>query len=195
VVAGHTRSVDFPVEKAFQAGNAGAAGTFRREAFVTQLNAQADAILYSTYVGGAGDDVAYDLAIDSQDNVYLTGVTGSDDFPVRNAWQTQRADFRDTFVTKLNPSSWGSASLVYSSFFGSALNDYSYGVAVDGGGDAYITGIGDGVVRNDLPFGTVIGPNTTGAGVLAAKFGPLDKFKIYMPRITNRLGPPPEVPE
>ncbi len=194
VVAGHTQSLDFPVKNAYQATNGGAGGTFKRDVFVTQLSPTGGAVLYSTYLGGSSDDVGYDLAIDGQDNVYVTGTTSSDNFPVRSAWQPERADFRDTFAAKLAPSSGGDASLVYSSFYGSVLNDYSYGIAVDGSGDAYMTGIADGVIRNDLPIDTVIGNNNTGAGVLVAKFGELNQFKLYMPNVNKLLGPP-EIPE
>jgi hypothetical protein len=124
------------------------------------------------------------MDLDAQGNIYVTGTTNSDDFPSRDPWQAERNDFRDTFVTKLDPSKSGDASLVYSTFFGSPLNDYAYGIAVDGENNPYITGIGSGVVLNDFPIRTEIGPHDTGGGVLVAKFGPPPpQYLIYLPLV------------
>ena len=171
-LAGHTLSLNFPTQNAFQATNASAGQANPYEAFVAKLNSTGSALLYSTYLGGSSYDVGYDLDIDAQGNIYLTGVTTSDDFPIQDPWQQDRADFRDIFVTKLDPTQSGAASLIYSTYFGSPLNDYSYGIAVDGDSNPYITGIGSGVVVKDFPIYTEIGPHDTGDGVLVAKFGP-----------------------
>lgn len=196
-VAGYTTSLNLPTVNAYRATNTSAGDAIPQDAFLTVLNPAGSARLYSTYLGGSDNDVAYGMDLDPQGNVYLTGTTNSDDFPSRAPWQATRSDFRDTFVVKLNPSQNGDASLVYSTFFGSPLNDYSYGIAVDGQGDAYITGYGSGAADDEFPIHTTIGPNGSGNGILVAKFGPppaapADKF-IYLPLIIANNEP--DIPE
>jgi hypothetical protein len=148
---------------------------------VTKLNAAGSALLYSTYFGGSGYDVAYGMDLDTQGNVYLTGVTASDDLPLLEQVPAPHVDFRDIFVARFDPGQSGPASLIYSTLFGSELNDYSFGLAVDSENNAYITGIGSGVVDDSYPIYTTIGPHDTGTGVLAVKFGPNPNRYIYLP--------------
>lgn len=196
-VAGHTRSLNFPMQNAYQASNASAGQPNPLDGFVAKLNPAGSALLYSSYLGGSATDVIYGMDLDSQGIVYVTGTTNSDDFPSRDPWQAERNDFRDTFVSKLNPALSGDASLIYSTFFGSPLNDYSYGIAVDGESNAYITGLGSGVVVNDFPIRTEIGPHDTGSGLLVAKFGPPPApelgFSVYLPIVIKTRST--EVPE
>src|SRR6266508_3711297 len=97
-------------------------------------------LLYSTSLGGSVDDEATGLALDSSNNVYITGRTYSSNFPTKNARQSSRAGNADAFVTKLNPSLSGSASLLYSTFLGGSGYDKGTAIAVDGAGLAYISG-------------------------------------------------------
>jgi len=104
-----------------------------------------DPLIYSTYLGGSGDDFGYGVAVDSAGSAYVTGQTFSTDFPTTpGALQTVcGGDGRGcykygvAFVAKLNPA--GSA-LVYSTYLGGSGNDYGYGLAVDSAGDVYVTG-------------------------------------------------------
>ncbi len=131
-ITGQTRSPNFPLRMPFRA-------TFNQSvmAFVTKLNATGDALVYSTYLGGLVADVGNAIAVDAQGNAYVTGFTGSPDFPILNAFQaTNRGGF-DAFVTKLNPA--GNA-LVYSTFLGGTGSDVGSAIAVDNQGSAYITG-------------------------------------------------------
>jgi hypothetical protein len=113
------------------------------EAFVTKLNASGSALVYSTYLGGGGQDEGHGIAVRGG-SAYVTGSTGpSDDFPTPfpttdGAFDTILDGFSDAFVTKLNAS--GSA-LVYSTFLGGGGGDFGRGIAVDGTGSAYVTGI------------------------------------------------------
>jgi hypothetical protein len=137
-VAGGTFSTNFPVAAALQPANAGG-----QDAFVTKLNAAGSQILYSTYLGGSGGSAsaaeqANAVAVDSGNNVYVTGVTSSGNFPVTpSALQTSFGGVLDAFVAKLNAA--GSA-LVYSSYLGGSSFDWGTGVAVDPGGNAYVAG-------------------------------------------------------
>jgi hypothetical protein len=92
---------------------------------------------YSTYLGGSGVDSGAGIAVDSAGNAYVTGTTGSTDFPTANPLQATNHGSGDAFVTKLNAA--GSA-LVYSTYLGGSGSDQGNGIAVDSSGDAYVTG-------------------------------------------------------
>jgi hypothetical protein len=135
-VTGNTYSTSFPTTPgAFQATSPGG-----NNAFVTKLNPAGSApLLYSTYLGGSGDDDGRGIAVDSQGNAYVTGITYSTDFPTTaGAFQTTYAGGGDAYVTKLNPA--GSAQLLYSTFLGGSLTDFAQGIAVDSAGNAFVTG-------------------------------------------------------
>jgi hypothetical protein len=132
-VAGYTNSTDFPTANALQANNAGG-----YEAFVTKLNPAGSALVYSTYLGGSGFDAADGLALGSDGSVYVTGLTGSTNFPTVNPVQASNGGGSfDVFVTKLNPN--GNA-LIYSTYLGGNNGDQAIGIAVDAGGSAYLAG-------------------------------------------------------
>ena len=96
-------------------------------------------LVYSTYLGGSSFDEGFSIAVDNSGNAYVTGFTGSSDFPTAaGAFQTTYGGIFNAFVTKLNPTG---SSLVYSTYLGGSGGDEGYGIAVDTSGDAYITGI------------------------------------------------------
>ena len=133
-ITGYTYSTDFPTTTgAYQPNYAG-----NLDAFVTKLNPTGTALVYSTYLGGTNTDYGYGVAVDGAGNAYITGYTSSTNFPTTpGAYQTSNAGNGDAFITKLNPTGNG---LVYSTYLGGTSDDYGYGVAVDGAGNAYITG-------------------------------------------------------
>ncbi len=93
-------------------------------------------LAWSTYLGGSGDDVGNDIAVDADGNVYVTGLT-YDDFPVTSgAWDTTSNDI-DVFVTKINSSG---STVLYSTYLGGDGHDSADGVAVDASGNVYVTG-------------------------------------------------------
>ena len=116
---------------AFQTVNGGAF-----DAFVTKLNPAGSALVYSTYLGGITDEGGLAIAVDPQGNAYVTGCTGSSNFPMQSP-QQQFGGYYDAFLTKLNPSG---AALVYSTFVGGKMFERAWGIAVDAQGNAYITG-------------------------------------------------------
>jgi Beta-propeller repeat len=134
-VGGYTGSPDFPTTAgALRTVYAG--GNF--DAFVAKLNPSGSGLLYSTLVGGTDIDQGTAIAIDGQGNAYLTGLTGSVDFPTTaGAFQTTFGGLGDAFVTKLNPA--GTAT-VYSTFLGGSSGDTGYGIAVDASANAYVVG-------------------------------------------------------
>jgi len=131
-VTGYTTSADFPIVNGFQRTRGGL-----QDAYVLKLNSTGSAIVFSTYLGGSGDDRGFGVAIDSGNNVYVTGTAGSTNFPVLNPFQrTFAGGLNDIFVTKLN----AAGALVYSTFVGGVGVDQAYSIAVDTGGNAYVVG-------------------------------------------------------
>jgi uncharacterized protein (TIGR03437 family) len=135
-LTGVEASADFPVTAGgFQSPNTG--GT---DAFLVKVNPAGSALAYSARLGGSGDEVGWGVAVDSQGNAYVAGVTMSSDFPVTaGAYQTTtHPGNNEVFVTKVNPAG---SSLVYSTFLGGSGSDIPYGIALDSKGYVYLTGI------------------------------------------------------
>ena len=130
-IAGNTTSSDFPIEGEYQTDQAW------DDVFVTKLNSSGNGLIYSTYLGGNDGDYCGDISVDGSGNAYITGHTYSTDFPTEGAYQTTKAGNGDIFVTKLNSSG---NDLVYSTYLGGVSSDRSWGISVDGFGNAYITG-------------------------------------------------------
>lgn len=108
-------------------------------AFVVKLNPAGSALEYATYLGGSGSDDGYAIAVDRSGNAYVTGDTGSADWPAtRQAFDaTFSGDNGEAFVAKLN--SRGSA-LAYATLLGGSGDDHSRAIAVDKAGGVYVTG-------------------------------------------------------
>lgn len=130
---GYTSSASFPITNAIQPVYGG--GT--RDVFVTKMNPTGSALIYSTFLGGAGEEVGMNMALNAQGEVYVTGYTESPTFPTANAVQPNISGGFDAFLTKLNAS--GSA-LVFSTFYGGNNQDQANKLALDGSGNAYFTG-------------------------------------------------------
>jgi len=133
-LTGQTNSADLPTTAgAFDQTFNGAA-----DAFVTKLDASGAALGYSTYLGGSNYDLGADLAVDDAGKAYLTGQTGSADFPTSaGAFDTTLGGDYDAFVTKLDESG---AALGYSTYLGGSSSDRGGGIALDGAGNAHLTG-------------------------------------------------------
>jgi hypothetical protein len=141
VTGSATSSVNFPVTPgSFQTVKPSAAGL--DSAFVTKLNPTGTApLIFSTYLGGSGSDVGHGIAVDTNGNAYVTGATGSVNFPTKNPIQVATGGgLSDAFVTKLNPALAGPASLIYSTYLGGLGTDVGNGIAVDSSGTAYVVG-------------------------------------------------------
>lgn len=94
-------------------------------------------LVYSTYLGGTGGDVAYGIAVDSAGEAFLAGNTNSSDFPTLNGEQGGNSGSGDAFVAKLNTTG---TALVYSTYLGGNGADSGAGIFVDASGDAFVTG-------------------------------------------------------
>jgi hypothetical protein len=130
-VTGHTSNTNFPTTLgAFQTTCGGCnLGTDSGDAFITKLNPSGSALVYSTFLGGSGDEAGNGIAIDASGNAYVTGFTNSGDFPTtRAAFQAAYGGgVSDAFVSKLNAA--GSA-LVYSTYLGGNDIDNGTGIAL-----------------------------------------------------------------
>jgi len=135
-VIGETNAPDFPTTTgAFQTVFAGGS---LGDAFVTKLNAAGSALVYSTFLGGSGDDQGFGIAVDANGAAYVTGATRSSDFPTTpGGFRTSFGGLRDAFVAKLDATG---STLVYSTFLGGADDDIGQGIAVDATGAAYVSG-------------------------------------------------------
>jgi hypothetical protein len=99
-------------------------------------------LAYSTYLGGSGADYGWGIAVDGSGYVYAAGSTISTDFPCLNHYQTDPGDAHwDVFVTRIDTSQSGSASLIYSTYLGGGHRDTCESIAVDDYGNAYVTGM------------------------------------------------------
>jgi hypothetical protein len=121
-VVGRANSPDFPTMNAVQAVHAGSA-----DAFVTKVNATGTGLMYSTYVGGSGFDQGLGISLDGTGSAYITGSTGSANFPTLNAFQPTPKTLGEAFITAL--SNTGS-SYVYSTFLGGDGGDIGTSIAV-----------------------------------------------------------------
>jgi hypothetical protein len=145
-IVGSTFSADLKLHNAI--GTAPASVTSGNStAFVAELNPTGTAALYVTYLGGSTQEAADAVAVDSSGNIYVTGFTQSADFPVSatpikgNPGPGSVSQNGSAFVTRLSPALAGTAQLVYSTYLGgSGVEDEGHGIAVDGNGDAFVTG-------------------------------------------------------
>ncbi len=139
-VGGYTTSIDFPLLHSYQAINTSVTGL--AYAFVAKMNWNGTtlALVYSTVLGGSSGTQGTALAADASGNVYLTGWTGSSDYPTTaSAFQKTYAGGADTFIAKL---SWNGStlSLPYSTFLGGSGYDQANAIAIDSSGNAYVAG-------------------------------------------------------
>jgi hypothetical protein len=160
-VTGLTAASNFPTTPgAFQpAWAAGYVNGFAaNDAFLTKLSAAGNSLIYSTYLGGKGTDEAYAIALDSNNNAYVTGSTDSIDFPkTAGVVQPANAGGQDLFVSKLNASGTG---LVFSTYLGGAGPDWGNAIAVDAAANVFVTGA---TVGPDAPVTPGAFPTTAGA--------------------------------
>lgn len=148
-IAGSTTSTDFPpTTNVPPVSGCG---------FVTELNPAGTAQLYSNYLcGTSGTDEVFAIALDPNGKVYVAGTTASTDFPttanalIQSPLATNPSG--TAFLTKIDPTLSGKASLIYSSYIGGTSGDLANAVAADANGNAYIGGL------------TFSSPGTPGSG-------------------------------
>ena len=171
-VTGGTASASLPTASAFQIANGGI-----YDAYLTKLNAAGSALVYSTYLGGSGNDIGYGIAVDVNDNAYVTGFTTSTNFPAAFSFQgSNSGGGGDAFVTKFNAVG---NTLAYSTYLGGSLDDYGRGIAVDVDGNAYVTGY---THSTNFPTASPFQASLNGGGswdVFLTKLNPAGSSLVY----------------
>ncbi len=199
-LVGETNSSDFPTTPLAFDRTCGTDGNCDlsirpdgRDAFVTKLNPTGSALAYSTYLGGSSLELFAQIALDMLGNAYVVGHTGSFDFPVVNAIQsectpTSGAGCGDVFVVKLN--STGSA-LTFSTYLGGSGGNELARIAVGQGGDAYVVGLTD---STDFPTSDGAFDRTCGTdgNCNPNPLGALS-YDAFVAKISTSAGPAPEI--
>jgi len=166
-LVGSTKATDFPTLNAIQSANHGGS-----EAFVLEVSSSGNSLVYSTYLGGPGQDYARAIQVDESGNAYVTGVTaGGPGFPLLNAEQSIFGGSLDTFAAKIAPG----GSLLYCTYIGGNQIDYTNGVAIDSNGDLITygdTGSSNFPVKNAYQPKLNGGPNNTNNDGWFAKLDP-----------------------
>jgi Bacterial Ig domain/Carboxypeptidase regulatory-like domain/IPT/TIG domain/Beta-propeller repeat/Bacterial TSP3 repeat len=157
VVVGETGSPNFPRRNSLQAfgGQAG----IRGDAFITKFNATGTAFIFSTYYGGSSIDVAEDVALDASGNIYVTGWTSAENFPVTaGAFRTTGGSNGniEVFIAKLNPTG---STIMYSTYVPARDDDFGMGIVVDSAGNACVVGRTN---SDNFPTRNALQPNLGG---------------------------------
>ncbi|MEJ2147746.1 MAG: SBBP repeat-containing protein, partial [Acidobacteriota bacterium] len=161
-LAGSTGSTDFPLLNPLQGEFAGG-GTPNGDAFVMKLDPSGSTIIYSTYIGGEGTDIARSIAVDSLGQAVITGTTFSDDFPSTAGSFQMNCPGQCPFVAKLSADG---SEFVYSTFVGSGDGG---AVAVDSAGQAVVTGK---TTSNEFPIKNAFQENRAGG------------FEVFVSKLT-----------
>jgi hypothetical protein len=189
-ITGISYSASFPSAPSGGAQPSNAGGG---DAFVAKLNAAGTALGYFTFLGGSQSDYGQAIAVDSTGNAYVGGYTTSTDFPATpGALQTVSGGGADGFVAKLNNSA---SAFTYVTYLGGIRQDYVQGLAIDGSGDAYVTGRTDSAqfptaaaIQGSLSGNSVSLYQTTSSG---SSWAPLD---TNVPGAVSSISPDPATP-
>lgn len=180
-VAGYTESGDFPVTGFPLTPYRGL-----RDAFVARFDA-AGVPGYATYLGGTDDETAGGIAVGTAGDVYVTGYSGSVDFPTASAFQPALSGFEDGFVARIAFTAT-SAALVYSTYLGGGDGDRLDAIALDASGNAYLTGYTDSL---DFPLVAPVQPTLRGPrDAVVVRLDPAGKptFATYLGGSDDDIG-------
>jgi hypothetical protein len=131
-VVGKTASTDFPVANAVQPTFGGGVG----DAFVSRFNETGSAFIYSTYLGGSGDDQAFAAAVTRSGEVIAGGNSSSTNYPLVNPLQSTMNGVKDLAITKLDRN----GQIIFSTYLGGSQNENTVGLGVDPPGNVYFAG-------------------------------------------------------
>ncbi|GAB3867543.1 hypothetical protein GCM10028824_10150 [Hymenobacter segetis] len=129
-----TRSTNYPSTGGFQIARSGAS-----DAVVTKLNAGLTAVVWSTYLGGTGNESGYSIQLDSLDGVFVAGGTTSTNFPgtTNGLNATARGGIADGFVAHISPNG---SQMVQSTYLGTSSYDQAFFVQLGRQGSVYVLG-------------------------------------------------------
>jgi hypothetical protein len=144
-----------------------------RQVFVAKLNSAGTQLVYLVYIGGSGDDSGQGIAVDAAGNAYVTGVTGSTNFPTTSgAFATQSVGPQEAFIAKFGPT----GQVLYSTYLGGG-SDFGFAIAVDTTGAAYVAG----------QTGSIAFPTTAGTILASYNGGLSDCFVTKLSAAGNAL--------
>jgi hypothetical protein len=172
-VTGYSRATNFPLRNSLKPSPAGV------DIFVTKLNKTGSNLLYSTFYGGLSADYGFGIALDEEENIYVTGSTISPDFPTKLALQSTAGGGADAYVVKLNPG----GGVIYSTYLGGEGGDDGHAIVADNQGDkgrAYVVGEAD----DTFPVQNAAQP-AHGGGVSDGFVAKIDDvtLKVYLPLV------------
>jgi len=148
---GWTQSEDFPTHNAYNDRCSG-----RRDVFVTKIHPSGKSLMFSTYLGGSSLDFGKDISLGSSGTIWVTGYTGSADFPVKDAIFPEFSGKLDAFITQFDVS--GSA-LVFSTYLGGSSNDIGNAISNESKGSVFITGYTE---SGNFPIKNALDENLSG---------------------------------
>ena len=134
-ITGWTYSANFPTAGSPAQGKL----VGGRDAFVAKLSPAGDRLIYSTFLGGLGNEAGRGIAVDASGNAYIGGETTSSNFPMLSPVQSNLKGPQDGFVAGLD----STGKLLFSTYLGGSGTDAVTAVAVDGAGGIYATGSTD----------------------------------------------------
>ena len=188
-VVGLILSANFPTTSGSAQPTYGG-GSHEGDAFVTKLDATGTAPVFSTYLGGGGEDSGFGVAVDGDSYIYVAGNTESTDFPTTGgAFQTVNGgkgggpvNCGDAFVAKLDASG---STLIYSTFLGGTNNDCAFRMTVDADGHAYVIGV---TSSSNFPTTATAFQKTSGGGtdVFVTKMDATSSGLVYSTYLGGR---------
>lgn len=169
VLGGYTRSPEFPAVDGFDTSYNG-----DLDAFIAAFSPDVRAIRHSTFLGGAGPDVGLSLAIGPTGDVYLSGYTGSSNFPSVRALDPLCSGGIDAIVARMSPDLHDLGS---STYFGGTGEDVAWSLAVDAYGSMFIAGH---TTSSNLPVLSAYDTSHNGdKDAFAAKLAPSGDALVY----------------
>src|SRR3989338_6113637 len=150
-ITGDTYSTDYPTVSGYDSSHNGG-----YDAFVSKLDSTLSSLSASTFIGGIDFDESVAIALDSFDNVYITGLTNSTDYPTVSGYDSSHNGSDDAFVSKLDSTL---SSLSASTFIGSSDDEQSFAIILDNARNVYITGY-----TNSTDYPTVSGYDSSHNG-------------------------------
>jgi hypothetical protein len=173
-LAGSTDSTDFPL------ATPGSLSSTSTHVFVAKLDPTGSNLVYADYIGGNNEDEGYALALDSANEVYVTGSTASSDFPLVNPYQGTYPGSFNGFLTKVSADG---SSLLYSTYLGGNGSDQPASIAIDSLGSVLVAGS---TTSKNFPVANAYQAtaNSNGGGVFGnygflTKFSPDGSYLVY----------------
>jgi hypothetical protein len=182
VFIGRTGSANFPLtDNAYDSTLSGINSL--EDTFITKIAGNGSAVLYSSFLGGNGIDASQFVALDGEDNIYITGNTGANDFPlssdaVDSTKESLTGQDREAFLTKLSANG---STLEYSTYLGGSNVEEIWSLALGQDDSIYVAGMTRSL---DFPFSVTTISDISTAGIynaFVAKFGTSDIFPTSNP--------------